>query len=273
MLSVRYLLPRPLIQAPGFSVRGVGIHETMPPSMIERPQGTGDRLIMLFYDDIDFGPRHQRWRVVGPSVVVWPSGAGHFYGERTRRWQHSWVHCDGEEITRQVVNAGLVEGQPVRLGDTSIVERLLLSIHEEVTAGDATDLVILRNLLENLVREVARGAPGPRRAVVPEPVARVKALLDSRYEQRTTLGELARLAGLSRGHLCTEFRRHYGAPPLAYLAHRRLHAAAALLRGTDEPVGEIGRQVGYPDPFYFSKHFKAMFGVPPSRLRRPNPSL
>ena len=40
---------------------------------------------------------------------------------------------------------------------------------------------------------------------------------------------------------------------MAYLIQRRLHAAAALLRQTELGVGEIGRRVGYPDPYYFIK--------------------
>ena len=46
--------------------------------------------------------------------------------------------------------------------------------------------------------------------------------------------------------------------------------AAMLLRGTALSVGEVGRSVGYDDPYYFSKLFKANFGMPPSRLTKAN---
>lgn len=267
MLSIRYLHDEPLIRTKDLQVRGVGVHETMPPSLIERWQGTGDRLFMLFYDDFDFGPPETQQRLKGPAIVFWPSGAPHYYGDARRRWQHSWVHCDGETIGRQIAAAGLVEGRPLPLRDPSAIDQLFLAIYEESTAGPAADVVILRNLIENLIREAVRGDRSPRRVRVPESLIRAKAHIDAHYEQRVTLANLAKLTGLSRGHVCTEFHRHYGTSPMAYLIHRRLHAAAALLRGTDEPVGEIGRRVGYADPYYFSKHFKACFGVPPSRLR------
>ncbi len=270
MLSIRYLHDAPMIKTPGLSLRGVGVHETMPASVIERPAGTGDRLFMLFYDDFDFGPPGKRQRVAGPAIVFWPSGAAHHYGNPRRPWQHSWIHCDGSVITRQIAAAGLVEGKPLPLADPSTLDGHFLAIYEESTVGDAVDVVILRNLIENLIREAVRGRRPPRR-VPSEQLVRVKRYIDTHYEQRVTLTDLARLADLSRGHLCTEFRRHYGTTPLAYLIHRRLHAAASLLRGTAEPVGEIGRRVGYSDPYYFSKHFKACFGVPPSRLRESSP--
>jgi AraC-like DNA-binding protein len=102
---------------------------------------------------------------------------------------------------------------------------------------------------------------------VPAAVAIVKAVIDARYEERFTLSSLAQMARQSPRHFCTEFRRHVGVSPIAYLNLRRMHAAAALLRGTDEPVGVIGRHVGLSDPYYFSKLFKRCFGVCPARSR------
>ncbi len=52
-----------------------------------------------------------------------------------------------------------------------------------------------------------------------------------------------------------------------------MRVAAMLIGGTRDRIKEIGRRVGYQDPYYFSKHFKAVHGVPPSRLRPPRQRL
>ncbi|HEV7302302.1 MAG TPA: AraC family transcriptional regulator [Tepidisphaeraceae bacterium] len=267
MLSIRHLQSQPWYRGPGLEIRGIGINETMPPSFIERPAGTGDRLFMLFYDDVELGPANARRRVGGPSVALWPSAAAHHYGNIDRRWRHSWIHCDGNVVSRHLAGAGGDRERIVRLRDPSPLENYLLAMYEEINGPHAPDFIVLRNLLENFIREAVRGERAPARRQTPEGLSRVKQHIDTHYEQRITLAALAEMANLSRGHLCTEFGRHFGASPMAYLIHRRLHAAAALLRGTDEAVGQIGRRVGYDDPFYFSKHFKACFGVAPSQLR------
>ena len=269
MLPLRYLPDAPRFRSAGLSVRGMGIREAMPASFIERPGGTGDYLFMLFYDAVALGPGR---RPLPPdTMVMWDRSAPHHYGRPGGRWVHSWVHCDGPDVAAIRRAAGVRGDAVVRLADPSPVDRHLLDVHAEISRGRRADGTIVRNLIENLVRTAARGdeRPAGGRPPVPPGVAAVRVHLDTHYDRPTTLDALARLAGLSPRHFCTEFRRHVGVAPMAYLAHRRLAAAAALLRGTTEPVGEVGRRVGFPDPYHFSKRFKARYGVSPTRLRRP----
>ncbi len=266
MRPVRYLHQSPPFQSRGLSVRGIGIREAMPPSFIQRPHGTGDYLFMLFYDAVLFGPGR---RPLPPdTMVLWDRRSPHHYGCPTARWVHSWVHCDGAAVAHIRHHAGLRGDRVVRLGDPSVVDRHLLDVHAELARG-RPDPTIVRNLLENLVRSAARTGDPPARPAVPAALADARCHVDAHYAEPLTLADLARRAGLSPRHFCTAFRRHVGVPPMAYLTHRRLQAAAALIRGTAEPIGEVGRRVGFPDPYYFSKRFKARFGVPPTRLRSP----
>jgi AraC-like DNA-binding protein len=44
--------------------------------------------------------------------------------------------------------------------------------------------------------------------------------------------------------------------------------AARLLRESDLTVAEIGEQVGWPDPFHFSKMFKSTYAQSPTAYRQ-----
>jgi AraC-like DNA-binding protein len=44
-------------------------------------------------------------------------------------------------------------------------------------------------------------------------------------------------------------------------------AARTFLERTDRTVGQIATDVGYSDPFYFSRHFRRVHGMSPSRYR------
>jgi len=43
--------------------------------------------------------------------------------------------------------------------------------------------------------------------------------------------------------------------------------AKKLLKNTGLSVKDIAEQVGFPDPFHFSKSFKALTGISPSQYR------
>lgn len=265
MLSFRFLQNEPRFDAAGLRIRGIGIAEVMPPSVIDR-QGTGDYLFMLFHDDVEV----DRHGVKAGTLALWPRGASHRYGTYGGRWRHSWVHCDGTfvaQMLRRTSVRALRSLQMLALADPSSFDRDLLTIHEEISYDHEADAVVVRNLLENLIRRAVRPRSKNVLPRVPAAYERVRGYLDANYEKSIALADLAKIASLSPRHLCVGFHRFFGAPPMAYLIRRRLHAAASLLRGTTDPVGEIGRRVGYEDAYYFSKHFKSRFGVPPSALR------
>ena len=48
----------------------------------------------------------------------------------------------------------------------------------------------------------------------------------------------------------------------------RVKKAASLLEQTDRPVKEISYQLGFKNPYHFSRAFKQVLGQPPSHYRR-----
>lgn len=80
--------------------------------------------------------------------------------------------------------------------------------------------------------------------------------------------ELARRAGLSPSHLAAAFKRAYGMAPLAYLQELRLTEARRLLQSGDASVAVIAAQVGFTDPFWFSRVFRRRWGASPRAMRR-----
>jgi len=83
-----------------------------------------------------------------------------------------------------------------------------------------------------------------------------------------TLDELSRRLFVGRFHLARTFTRAMGDPPMHYLARLRAERAAAMLGTTDLPVAAIGMKVGWPDPAYFSRRFRAAFGMSPRTYRQ-----
>ncbi|TBL69945.1 helix-turn-helix transcriptional regulator [Paenibacillus thalictri] len=52
-----------------------------------------------------------------------------------------------------------------------------------------------------------------------------------------------------------------------YIHQLRVQRAKHLLEESKLPIQEIAREIGIDDAFYFSKIFKQIEGVPPSKYR------
>jgi AraC-like DNA-binding protein len=79
--------------------------------------------------------------------------------------------------------------------------------------------------------------------------------------------ELARLAGLTPEHINALFKRELGLTPRDVLNHERCRLAYQLIHDEGLSVAEAAEQAGYADPYYFSRVFRALYAVPPSRVR------
>jgi AraC-like DNA-binding protein len=86
-------------------------------------------------------------------------------------------------------------------------------------------------------------------------------------EHAWTLGELSKLAGMSRSTFAARFRALTGDSPIRYVARCRLARAAGELRSTGDGVAAIAGRAGYESEFAFSRSFKRAFGVAPSAYR------
>lgn len=83
-----------------------------------------------------------------------------------------------------------------------------------------------------------------------------------------SLVQLARVAGVSRGHLVRVFRDEFGVGPAEAMRLLRLDRAAFLLARSNLDVQEVAAQTGFADPFHFSRRFSATYGHSPRAFRR-----
>jgi AraC family L-rhamnose operon transcriptional activator RhaR len=83
-----------------------------------------------------------------------------------------------------------------------------------------------------------------------------------------TVPEIAAQVGVSPRHLTRLFSRVTGVPPAAYIEKARLQRARTLLLRTDDPIKQVGAQVGYDDVHHFTRAFTRLVGCPPGIFRK-----
>jgi AraC family transcriptional regulator len=93
---------------------------------------------------------------------------------------------------------------------------------------------------------------------------------------RVGVGELARLAHVSRGYLNRLFRAGFGLSAASTLERARCSRAESLLLRTDLTVEAIAEQCGFADASHFSHRFASIHGASPRAYRgagRASPSV
>lgn len=120
-----------------------------------------------------------------------------------------------------------------------------------------------------LVLELCPAAPGAMQKLVL--LSRFQSVFDfinSNLQRPVFRDELSDIAGLSpsRFHAC--FLEATGLSPMAYVTQLRLRKAQELLLATPAAVQAIAEQVGFRDPFHFSRTFSSHLGLSPSQYRQ-----
>ena len=85
------------------------------------------------------------------------------------------------------------------------------------------------------------------------------------YSHDISVDDIAKAVGVSRSHLYRVFMSNVGQSPIDYLTSYRISEACSLLKNSSLSIAEIAVSVGFFDQFYFSRVFKKVKGVPPSK--------
>lgn len=82
-------------------------------------------------------------------------------------------------------------------------------------------------------------------------------------DSELSIEQLASLMGVSRTVLFRKVKVSVGQSPLEFLRHVRLAKAHQLLQKTDLDIQQVAYSVGFSTPSYFTKCYRAEFGVNP----------
>jgi AraC-like DNA-binding protein len=86
------------------------------------------------------------------------------------------------------------------------------------------------------------------------------------YGEKITVKKMADMAGLDTAYFGQLFKHETGETMHRYLMKTRIRNAENMLRsGEYAHLGAVAEQCGYSDVYHFSKQFKALAGIPPSK--------
>lgn len=186
-------------------------------------------------------------------------------------WTLRWIHFYGPNVPSIYDKYKERGGRAVfHPSTTEEVEKVWASLFETAKSADyMRDMKINSSLAELLVLVMSESWHPEDQITAKKKasVTNVKEYLDREYASKITLDSLADQFYINKYYLTKVFKEQYGQSITNCLLNVRITKAKQLLRFSEKSVEEIGLEVGFGAPHYFSQTFKSVEGVPPSKYR------
>jgi AraC family transcriptional regulator, arabinose operon regulatory protein len=268
----RAVAEHPLLR--GLLVTDAGYFPHATGHRVERPQGASTNVIIACLLGGGWVRLRGRREEMSPGDIVWlPADVAHSYGAAEEDpWTIVWAHFRGAEVPAWQRLLAWAEKVPVgksRLPPERLGELRLDQVYAYLERGYSVPHLLGASAALRAswcaALDLARGSDAAHSAA--ERTAVVREQLIATSERHYRLSELATAAGVSVPHFCQLFRKQTGYPPIDFLIRRRIQRACRLLDGTHESVARIAAEVGFDDPYYFSRCFRRIMGRSPRSYR------
>ncbi|MEO5712943.1 MAG: helix-turn-helix domain-containing protein [Luteolibacter sp.] len=271
------VLPAPVVASQrdhpllrGLFVTDAGQYPHAQGHLVTRASGTGGFIMIVCSAGLGWVRTRGEHHEVGTGdVVLLRPRVPHSYGAASADpWTIEWAHFSGSEAD-DWLNSIAGNGCHLKLHPTASVSIRLSRVHEHLEAGyDETQLLLASAALRRSLAELVRLRRTPNHA--PTSVEAVEATAEwmrGHLSSPVTLADLAKKSGMSPSQYSAIFRQRFGFPPIDWFTRQRVRQACRLLDLTREKVEVVGLEVGFRDPYYFSRSFRKVMGCSPRAYR------
>jgi len=243
--------------APDYEIR----RSTFPYQSIEyvaRGRGTlvlGDREVRL-------GP--------GVAFTYGPGIAQHITTDPTDLLAKYFVDFAGQRGQRLLNELGLKPGTIIRVSRPGEVQDAFDCLVREGQSSSGMGPALSTAALEYLLLKFAETSSPLDLHHTPayESYERCRQHILTNFQNLQSLNLIAKECFVDQAYLCRLFRRFDHQTPYQFLMRLKMNVAAQRLHESDLLVKQVAAELGFDDPFHFSRAFKKVFGVSPDTFRR-----
>ncbi|MCC7145802.1 MAG: helix-turn-helix domain-containing protein [Phycisphaeraceae bacterium] len=207
----------------------------------------------------------------GDLILIFPDLA-HSYLTGSKGWRELYFVFTGPLFELWERTGLLDRRQPVRrLRPVDHWLRRFESVLGEPGAlGWSPPLLEVCRLQMVLAEALSQKSSGPSAEDV-QWITRARAMLEVDFRQSADLPAVARRLDTSYSEFRRRFLRVAGMPPGQYRSMRLMDRAKSLIQQTRLTDKQIAAELGFCDPYHFSRRFKEVTGQSPRQFRRSLP--
>lgn len=205
---------------------------------------------------------------VGQGIIVTP-GFLQYYGGDNEYYVEDSIGFSGP-IAETLQRTGIIKPGIINTGAARCLLPIIEKLRQPSLDIQLDALVSLQSLLLQLHNKKNQSAQSKNT------LSRLDFLLNEiqkNLDRVWTVTDMADYCNLSSSQLRREFKKITGMAPKDYVDDIKIKSAIELLGNSILPVKEIALQLGYTDPFHFSRRFKQITSYSPDNYRKKFSSL
>lgn len=200
------------------------------------------------------------------SLAVYGPNQIHAYADDAESpLVHYYFHFIGKDIEELLKISGLSEKQCIKVENSERTRQLAHLILENAFAKKSHSAELCNCYLKALFLEQSdtKSISGNKRSLSKETYIECRSFIDFYYAKILSLDDIASSLNISTNYISILFSRHNNTSPYEYINSLKMNKAAELLLTTTMNVKAIAKEVGFKDPYHFSRNFKKFHGKSP----------
>ncbi len=243
---------------------------------IDRPDGSGDNLLLLIKTDAVFTIDGKDITVPKNSFFVYRKGRPQYYRcVPQQTFSNDWIHFlfeDGEE--EQFLSLGLDYETPIQIDSPYFISFCIKSIANEVYSKHChkqNNIFHYTMLMFNHVSEYLKTSePIEHNNNYYELLSAVRSRIYSSNYKFFSVAHTAHEIRMSKSNFQHLYKKFFGITFMQDLINSRIEHAKMLLLNTNLTSADISKQCGYNNFAHFTRQFKENSGMTPLEYRRSN---
>lgn len=189
--------------------------------------------------------------------------------EKDGKWLEVYV-CLGTELYLSLVNIGVInDKKPVlQPGLDFILLQKFIQFFEALKKATLYELPFLLLKAQEIVILAhdldAKHSRGTSLSIINKAID----IIDSNIKNNISVKDISKEINMGYENFRKLFKSNTGLSPKAYMVQRRIDASKVLLLDSNKNISEISNELGYENPFIFSKQFKEIVGVSPLNYKK-----
>lgn len=280
--QILHMIPRPIMAREcldplmqSLFITDIGCYPKAAHHFRERTEGADENILIVCVAGAGrFEVQGHSDRLAAGQALLIPKGVPHLYeADQKDPWTIHWVHFKGSDADAYL--RLLPNGQftlPLAPSCLAGLSTLFQSAYTAITDSyNRANILYLAQLCHHLLGTIFfhnRSYSPTLRAPASHNLQPTVTFINEHCAELLTRDALARHAGLSVAHFSLLFQHQTGVSPTQYLIQQRMRRACRLMDTSSLTIREIASQVGYDDPYYFSRLFSKTIGHSPRDYRK-----
>lgn len=187
-----------------------------------------------------------------------------------------WVHFTGLGCEELLQSCRLTESGVYSVGVSPEIESVFLRLVEEIMVKGEEYERICSALMVYMLLLMGRGIQRTHLGLKEETrrsILNAISYIHANYSRKMTVDGLAARAYLNKYAFIRQFKAFSGYTPIEYIIRVRMQKAREMFERPGITVKEVAAEVGYDNPFYFSRLFKKTQGMSPEHYLQQRKSI